>query len=696
MRFSINCLEITATKDIVENYGNIYKNLLTAKEFEGKNFKFPKRFFFNDFYQREPDENGNLVPTEADKRLNSDLFFGKNINIQAIVGMNGCGKSSLLDLMYMAINNFAYMYERGKERPRAQRLFFVKNLFVNLYFSIEDREYRLFCTNNQVQLQIKTDNHFSPVGDSWRNIKAAFNINNYNKNDYPNDTEEKLYYLMQDFFYTIATNYSIQSFLPSDYTQDLYEFISGESRDVIKSEDNRWITSVFQKNDGYVCPVVLNPKREDYGINMSLEKKLAKYREIALLIWARNNGTRFLDEYELYDIKFEPDKDYILRKTKAKSLKTVLNDIEKKIYIPQYGISQTNELNSLTVRNNFLISTESPILVKIVLSVLIEKIYSITNSAPYTIYGVEGKKSVFKSNGSFAISYFNELLSITEKDKSHVVTKIKQMLNFLRQDWMNNFVLMNVVNNWCEKGFTLSEYEKYFRKDYKNLDDIMCHLPPAIFKYDIWLKKISTGEIVNMSSLSSGESQMIQTLSTHMYHIRNILSIKEANKVFFRNNEFNKLRPDYACINLIFDEVEICFHPEYQRLFIDKLIKMLKNMKMTDECSFNIFIVTHSPFILSDLPSSNIMYMKNGSTASITTEAFGQNISDLLNQYFFLNSFVGEFSKTKINSLIDYLLGNKTEDKWTKDSAIHFIESIGDEFLRRNLKKKFNEVFMKG
>lgn len=57
MSFSINCLEITATKEIVERNSNIYKNLLTAKECSESGFKFPKRFFFNDCYKSVPEEH---------------------------------------------------------------------------------------------------------------------------------------------------------------------------------------------------------------------------------------------------------------------------------------------------------------------------------------------------------------------------------------------------------------------------------------------------------------------------------------------------------------------------------------------------------------------------------------------------------------------------------------------------------------
>ena len=41
------------------------------------------------------------------------MFFDENTNIQLIVGKNGSGKSTLMDLMYGAINNFSYMFERG-------------------------------------------------------------------------------------------------------------------------------------------------------------------------------------------------------------------------------------------------------------------------------------------------------------------------------------------------------------------------------------------------------------------------------------------------------------------------------------------------------------------------------------------------------------------------------------------------------
>ena len=98
--FSINCLEITATKEQWEKSKSLYKNLLSDKDYsEFNEYKkthpdasFSKRFFFNDFYYQNKYVDLKIRPKE--KRLLPEDFFGKNINIQAIVGKNGSGKSS--------------------------------------------------------------------------------------------------------------------------------------------------------------------------------------------------------------------------------------------------------------------------------------------------------------------------------------------------------------------------------------------------------------------------------------------------------------------------------------------------------------------------------------------------------------------------------------------------------------------------
>ena len=104
---------------------------------------------------------------------------------------------------------------------------------------------------------------------------------------------------------------------------------------------------------------------------------------------------------------------------------------------------------------------------------------------------------------------------------------------------------------------------------------------------------------IDYQQLSSGEIQLIQTISSQLYHLMNLVSSQDSTS-------------QYKYFNLIFDEVEICFHPEYQRQFINRLISALTAMKVNSSHFVNIFIVTHSPFLLSDIPLKQILFLEDG------------------------------------------------------------------------------------
>ncbi len=349
MSFSINCLEITASKEIVERNSNIYKNLLTAKEFLEPGFKFPKRFFFNDYYKREPDERGNLIPNEREERFDSDLFFGENINIQAIVGMNGCGKSSLLDLMYMAINNFCFMFERGRTLPNTSFLFYIENLYINIYYSIQNEEYVLHCEGNKVFLTI-------PHEDG---IDRKYDIQHKEEET---KTELQIKKIVEPFFYTIVSNYSLQSFISTNYLQKIKVFnkttciadelnnvrVDGAQKRRISDEcfDSKtsWIDSIFHKNDGYVRSIVLNPFRDRGIIDMNREQQISKYRLISLLIKdsKEERQRRIFQDYSVNEIKYELDENFVL--SKYPDCKTI-EDIGE--YLLGLKDSDNSELNDL-------------------------------------------------------------------------------------------------------------------------------------------------------------------------------------------------------------------------------------------------------------------------------------------------------------------------------------------------------------
>ena len=175
-------------------------------------------------------------------------------------------------------------------------------------------------------------------------------------------------------------------------------------------------------------------------------------------------------------------------------------------------------------------------------------------------------------------------------------------------------------------------------------------------------------------------------ISTINYHIRNVASNKD----------------EYKSINIILDEVELYFHPEFQRIFIYKMINSIKGLNLGEKYSINILFLTHSPFILSDIPSNNILRLDEGEPLPEESQTFGANIHDLLaNDFFLTNGFMGEFAKGYIMTLIEKV--NKIKHSLSKDEFNHIksqIDIINEKFIKHKLietleskyEDRFNDV----
>lgn len=186
------------------------------------------------------------------------------------------------------------------------------------------------------------------------------------------------------------------------------------------------------------------------------------------------------------------------------------------------------------------------------------------------------------------------------------------------------------------------------------------------------------------TDLSAGEKLFINTISTLTYHILNIKSVPST-------------RIHYRRLNIIMDELELCFHSEFQRQFVKRLIQTLKRLHLNTYCTFNILLITHSPFIISDVPQNRILYLQDGIDVSdqIQVNPFGANINDVLHQSFFLrdNGFIGDYAKDVINSLVDFLLKPKNKWRnWTMPHAWYFINNIiGDGLIKDSLLQMYEK-----
>ncbi|MBP3206680.1 MAG: AAA family ATPase [Campylobacter sp.] len=170
----------------------------------------------------------------------------------------------------------------------------------------------------------------------------------------------------------------------------------------------------------------------------------------------------------------------------------------------------------------------------------------------------------------------------------------------------------------------------------KHLDDILPYIPSFI-EVDA---EDETGRKFN--DLSNGEKTAIGFAYSLLYYIS-----------YYENyaKEFN----------IILDEIETAFNPNWQRKLVNLVVKLLENLQKNEKFKdkkFMLTILSHSPFVLSDIPSQNVVFLENGKQKyNEIKQTFGANIHTLLSHGFFMKDLVGEFAASKIDEVISFLNG---------------------------------------
>ena len=196
---------------------------------------------------------------------------------------------------------------------------------------------------------------------------------------------------------------------------------------------------------------------------------------------------------------------------------------------------------------------------------------------------------------------------------------------------------------------------------------------------------------IDTSPVSSGEQAMLNIFSSlHLVpYIQQIFDF--ATDITVRSD-----------ILLLLDEVDLYMHPDWQRQFISLLIERLG--KEYPDKKIQLVLTTHSPLVLSDIPSGNIIYLsKEGNQCSVTPgpehkETFGANIFSLLKDSFYLKKSLGEFAFSKIDATIKDLqtLKKKPDDAELRNRCReykHMINIIGEPILKQKLQALYDELF---
>lgn len=612
---------------------------------------------------------GNILP---------DDFFSNGvpyITISAIVGENGMGKSSLLELLYRLINNTSYALKEGLDVQK-YTLHFVRDIYARVWFQDDETIYYIEQFDSKIRFYNQNEDK----------VVYEYDYVSLQENK---TTNQEAKGILKKLFYTIVVNYSQYALNVNDY---LPEWDSSPSKTKL-TDELCWLTSLFHKNDAYQTPIVLNPFRENGNININRERDLTQTRLYHLVLNEASPLSRILRRKDAKAFIFDIDNDLnpipgkryyskkvVMQMSQMHLLETGRGDYKSVDNIGRritaaWGHALGYEIESRN-NNNYWENMDD---VRTI-NYIVYKTLKISRT--YVRY--EKYRDCFH-NTKQVQAYVAEL----NRDTSHIMQKIRRCLAFLFFHHYGTGTLLNgnVIGNtqsvaeFNEKinkclDIADARYDELVRERYttyyygKDLDphiwmpeDLM---PAPSFKTDILLEG-DDGNIVRFSSLSSGEKQMIYSISTVLYQLKNIDSVWDAHE---------QTNITYKSVCLIFDEIELYAHPKYQLMLINLLVESIQSLMLMHIRNVQIILATHSPFVLSDIPSSNILCLKDGkpATKELEIDSFCANVYDILNNQFFMDRFTGDFANKKLDDLIEKV--NK------QNKSIDEIEKLKEETTR--------------
>jgi len=152
---------------------------------------------------------------------------------------------------------------------------------------------------------------------------------------------------------------------------------------------------------------------------------------------------------------------------------------------------------------------------------------------------------------------------------------------------------------------------------------------------------------------------------------------------------------------LLLDEGDLTFHPNWKRKYINILIEIIPQIfkEFSKICSLEIILTTHDPLTLSDIPRTKINYLvydenstsiKNSENQHTPNKTFGANISEILaHSYFLEDGLIGDFAYDKIRETIDWL-----NDEDNLDNSLYhknIIKLIDEPIVQLKLSEMFDE-----
>ncbi|MFJ9385210.1 AAA family ATPase [Peribacillus sp. NPDC101481] len=599
-----------------------------------KNINEQEIYFSNKYDIHYNQNRGNLKIEKNEEYINFFKYEEKVINISAIVGRNGVGKTNILNMISSIRGNLEQAQDEGFS------FFLIYHCNNNMFFA-EGVNTELF---SNFFGQTKLNSFCCELEVIDKKIEKV----NFLKNDEGRDK-------YKDFSLVEIVTENLNTNRRSSLYKQKIDF------------QNLKISRAFQDYH-YLNRLYLNNGFDNF---------LKIYRT---LIEADGGG--------YFKAQLFPELELIVEETTEKEITTIFGasslipitqeDIKKLTHKQQFIINILYSIN-ISLLYEFIDNTEEEW----------EEIVVKTNQS----IKLDNNKDIFSMYTEYYLKIYSSLIPqivklIKEENKNHQHFSPHRIDYFEYYERLNSYMpeflssnkqhlnvlyssLLDLPDTYFSDGQKLRLIGKNSNADFHikssifNLLDILDKIQLVPF----WglLEKVH----YDLKHLSAGEIKLLKLISC-IYEVPN----KEINNLI-----------------LLLDEPDNSLHPEWCRRFINDLIRLLGSINSIK--NFQAIITTHSPFILSDLPKSNVIALKkdeNGKSIleNVKNKTFANHIHSLLSQDFFMDSTIGEYARTKINSIISFpkndLVG--IEDRYLYN--LQFINLIGDDLLRNKLHQVYN------